>query len=353
LFQVYSLGNNSKDSDKYIFNIYNLGYSGNTFLDSVSGTFKRVINPENLDETRSKYYIKRHRILTNLDELNITKSGFERNIFKNNTKLEYSSITPNNITRTSKLTSSYVYNITTSKDINIQGVLDNQKRPISELSLTIINKGYSGLFNNSNGIKQGWGFNIDDDSSDWWDDSNTLSNTNIPVSSYSNTNGVTKTFYYNNDLKIGDLIDGDFCEWNEYEQKEVVVSTYYQKIKFNQDVFQTSLNVRNSPGYYYTPHNHLTIRSFSDYIETGSADEVDNIPNYAFYSSFDQEFRWRDLYDYGFIDDLGNGVDYPYFNSSHYPFGDINFRLIPEGSNFNKFLLGINVPDKPLFDDCE
>ena len=49
------------------------------------------------------------------------------------------------------------------------------------------------------------------------------SNTSIPVSSYTLTSGETKTFYYNLDLKIGDTIDGDFCEWNDYEQIERVV----------------------------------------------------------------------------------------------------------------------------------
>jgi hypothetical protein len=356
-FQVFSLGNNNKDSEKYIFNIFNIGYTGTTFSNNTKGTFKRVINPDNLNETKSKYYIKRHKILTNVQDLNMVKSGFELNPFKENTKLELNSITPNNVTRLSKLNSSNTYTITSAKDLNINNLLDNQKRPISELFLTIINKGYWGYFNkpaNNIALKQGWEFNINTTSNVWWDNNNSLSNTSISTSSYTKTGGVTKTFHYNNDLKEGDLIDGDFCEWNDYEQKERVVSKYYHKIKFNQDVFQTTENqLTNSPGYYYNPHNTMTIRVFSDYIETGDVNQVDNIPNYSFFSSFDQEFRWRDLYDYGFIDDLGRGVNYPYFNTSHYPFENVIFRLVPEGNNVNDFLLGVNVPIKPLIDDCE
>lgn len=356
-FQVFSLGNNNKGSEKYIFNIFNVGYTGNTFLDGITGTFKRVINPDNINETKSKYYVRRHKVLTNLEDLVVGKSGFETNIFKDDKKLEFSSVTPNNVTRLSKLTSSYSYTITSSVDLNLDNVIDNQKRPISEIYLTIINKGYSGFFNKPNrniGLKQGWQFNITNNTNFWWDENNTSSNADIEVSSYTKTNGDTKTFYYNNNLIKGDLIDGDFCEWNDYEQKERVISKYFHKLKFNQNVFQTSeSNLTNADGYYYSPHNSMTIRVFSDYIETGEINNVTNIPKYSFFSEFDQQFRWRGLYSYGFIDDLGNGVDYPYLNSSHYPYENVIFRLIPEGSNVNDFLLGVNVADKPLIDDCE
>ena len=33
--------------------------------------------------------------------------------------------------------------------------------------------------------------------------------------------GETKTFYYNLDLQKDDVMDGDFCEWNDYEQIEI------------------------------------------------------------------------------------------------------------------------------------
>jgi hypothetical protein len=97
----------------------------------------------------------------------------------------------------------------------------------------------------------------------------------------------------------------------------------------------------------------MQIRVFSDYIETGDVASVAGVPTYAYFSESDQEFRWRDLYGYGFIDNLERGVDYPFFNSAQYPFKDIVFRLIPEGSNFNSNLLGINFPRKPLIDECE
>lgn len=355
LFQVYSLGTGEFDSGEYIFNIYNYGYTGTTFANGVTGLFKRVINPDNITETKSKYYIRRHKILTDVDETIITKNGFEKNVFGEEKKFEYSSITPNQVSRISQKTSSNSYNITAAKDLNLLNVLDNQNRPVSELFLTIINKGYSGYFNQPNngiGLKQGWEFNLTSPVSPWWDLLNNESDTNIPTSAYTLTNGVTKTFYYNQDLKKDDVIDGDFCEWNDYDQLERVVSLYYQKINYNQNVFQTtSLYDTNSPGFYYKSHHSMTIRVFSDYVETANVGEVDNVPSYSYYSASDQQFRWRDLYSYGFKDNLNRGVDYPFLNSAQYPFKDLIFRLIPEGINYNT--LGVAYPIKPLIDECE
>jgi uncharacterized membrane protein len=318
----------------------------------VTGTFRRVVNPSNLIETRSKYYIREHKILTDVNDLNITKTAFEKNIFIEQKQFEFSSITPNQKSRISQKTSSNSYSITNKYDLDINGLVDNQKRPLTSIFLTIVNKGYSGYFNqpsNNVGLKQGWEFNITSRPNSWWSLDNSNSNTNITVSSYTKSN---YTFYFNTSLKNGDIIDGDFCEWNDYYQVERVISPYYHKIKYNQNVFQsTSDRNPNSPGFYYTPHNEMIIRVFSDYIESGSPDEVVNIPKYAFYSTQDQQFRWRDLYTYGFIDNLGRGVNYPFLNSAQYPFTNMVFRLIPEGTNVN--LTGINFPNKPFIDECE
>jgi hypothetical protein len=354
---VFSLGNDSFGSEIYVFNIYNLGYTGTTFANSTSGTFKRVINPENILETTSKYYVREHKILTNVNDCIMTKNAFEKNVYNEDKKFEYSSITPNKVSRISQKNSSNVYNITVNYDLNLLNVLDNQKRPVSELFLTVINKGYTGYFNKPNngiGLKQGWEFNLTNTTNSWWDLNNTNSNTNIQTSDYTLTNGATKTFYFNQDLMSGDTIDGDFCEWNDYEQLERVISPYYHKLKYNEDVFQTTnTSSTNAPGYYYEPHHSMQIRVFSDYIETGDLQFIDQVPSYSYYSSSDQEFRWREIYTYGFIDNLGRGVNYPFLNSAQYPFGDIVFRLIPEGINYNADLLGISYPYKPLIDGCE
>jgi hypothetical protein len=203
-------------------------------------------------------------------------------------------------------------------------------------------------------LKQGWVFNLTNVSDSWWEDTNSDCFTNIPVDSYTLTNGTTETFYYNRVLNVGDLIDGDFCEWNDYNQAELVISRYVQKINFNQDIFTTeSVPTNNSQGYYYLPHNPMVLRVFSDYIETAPSQLVDNIPNYAFFSSQDQTFRWREPYLYGEYDELDRGVNYPFLNRAHYPFSDQIFRLIPEGSNYQNVLSGFDIAVQPLIDDCE
>ena len=284
----------------------------------------------------------------------MTKAGFEKNVFIEEAKLELSSITPNQVTRVSKKTSSNAYSVTSSFDLDLSTLTDNQKRPLTELYLTIIHKGYSGYFYDPSrtiGIKQGWGFNITPSANTWWEQSNTQSDSNIPLLTYTKTQGQNVfTFAYSSNLKKGDIIDGDFCEWNDYEQKERVISPYFQKIIYNKNNFTT---IPQNIGYYYQPHNLMKIRVFSDYVETANLGEIDNVPSWSYFSNFDQEFRWRDLYTYGFFDNAGEGVDYPFLNSAHYPFENIVFRLIPEGANYNGDLTGINFPIKPLIDECE
>lgn len=354
LFEVFSLGNGQTDSDSHIFNVYNYGFTGTTFSTGKVGTFKRMINPDNPVETLSKYYIRQHKVLAVTNDLIMTKAGFEKNVFLEEQKLELSSLTPNRITRISKKSSSNAYSVSSGYDLNLVDIRDNQKRPISELFLSIIFKGYSGYFfdpSRNIGIKQGWEFNITPTPNSWWNQNNTNSDTDIGLNTYSkNQSGTQFTFAYSKELRVGDLMDGDFCEWNDYEQTERVISKYYQKIIFNKNNFTTSpLNY----GYYYAPHNLMTIRNFSDYVEVANVGEVDNVPSWSYFSNIDQQFRWRDLYTYGFIDSQGIGVDYPFLNSSHYPFSNVVFRLIPEGANYNSAIQGINFPIKPLVDECE
>lgn len=354
LFEVFALGNGQTDSETHVFNIFNYGFTGTTFQNGKTGLFKRVLNPANTGETTSKYYVRQHKILKSTNDVLVTKSGFEKTVYADKKQLELSSLTPNNITRISQKTSSNCYNITTEHDIDLSNLKDNQKRPLTELYLSIVHKGYTGYFYDPKypvGIKRGWLFNITNTPNSYWNRNNTDSDSNIPLTSYTKTQGAqTFTFAYNTQLKEGDIIDGDFCEWNNYEQIERVVSPLYHKINYNSSVFST---IPSTYGYYYRPHNLMTLKVFSDYVETAALGEVENVPSWAYFSNVDQQFRWRDIYEYGFFDNLNRGVDYPYLNSAHYPYASNIFRLIPEGSNYNQNLEGINYPIKPIFDKCE
>lgn len=353
VFQVVSLGNEGFGSEEYIFNINNVGFTGVTFNTGVQGTFKRAISKTNLIETTSKYYVRRHKILTNVNDAILVNAGFEQNIFRNKTKNEVAILTPNNVGRSSLLEGGQSYTLSFNVDTDIDPLRDNQNRPITELFFTTIWKGYFGW---TNPLKKGYEFNLPLDglnSSSWWSTANIASNAfELPTSSYnSETTPPQGPFIYTEDLSSGDVIDGDFCEWNDFDLNERVISKLYHKITFNQNWFFINTPATNKIqyGYYYSPHNSITIRKYSDYIEEGDPNQVINIPDYAVYSTLSNSFRWRDIYSYGYIDSSNNGVDYPFINGKHYPFVNTIFRIIPEGTN----LENINEIAEPIIDECE
>lgn len=362
MFQVTSLGDGGSGSEEYIFNIRNVGYIGNTFLTNTQGTFRRVINAANSADTISQYYIRKHKIITDPNCAVLVNAGFERNIYGDKKKCEIKVLTPNQKQRTSIKEGSRSYTLSFNCDIDISQYRDNQNRPLTQLFFTTIWRGYFGWTRN---MKQGWDFNTflqDKKPQTWWDQSNPNSNTNIPQGQYTSLVG-SGPFYYNELLQSGDTIDGDFCEWNNFDQFERVISTYQHKIKFNQNWFGVTSNTQNSTnqiGYFYQPHNPIQIGEFSDYIEEGSSTNVVGIPPYAYYSTTNALFRWRDLYPYGFIDNEGVGIDFPFMNGAHYPYENTIFRITPENYNIpsdyaqiGKIPQNINTIEDPLVDECE
>jgi hypothetical protein len=371
MFEVYTLGDGADGSQEYIFSIDNIGYTGSPITQfGTTGTFKRVINPTNPNETTSEYYARKNKILTNSQDAVMVNAGFDQNIFGNRKKFQSSGLTPNQISRIATKEGSQSYTLSFNDDVTISNLIDNQKRPLTELFITTMWKGYFGvtlgtLKNNGqgyNGLRQGYEFNlplVGGNVNSWWSVLNSNSETPFPIDVYNTAMGATGgpsnspiPFTYVRSLNKGDVLDGDLCEWNDMAQEERVISNLFHKFTMNPFVFNIS-NPPQSPsnryGYYYQPHSPMTIRVFSDYIETGDKQQVEGIPNYSYYSENQGVFLWRDLYPYGFIDTSGLGVNYPFLNGKHYPYTDIIFRIIPEGTNYIEQVL---VTD-PLIDDCE
>jgi hypothetical protein len=361
VFQVSSLGDTGSGSENYIFNIRNIGYTGTTFVSLSQGTFQRILNPANSADTISKYYIRKHKILTDPQCAVLVNAGFEQNVYSNKQKCEIKALTPNQKQRTSVKEGSRSYTLSFNCDVDTRPLLDNQKRPVSELFFTTLWRGYFGW---TEKLKQGWHFNTYLDQNQpqiWWDQNNVNSNTTLTQGQYNTTLGLYP-FFYNNLLNKDDVIDGDFCEWNDFEQLERVISTYQHKITYNQNHFKldNTLPGTNQPGYFYQPHRSVQIRAYSDYIEEGSSQNVVGIPDYAYYSTTNALFRWRDLYPYGFIDTDGIGVDYPYLNDAHYPFLNSIFRVTPEGYNIpsdygqiGAVPINTTAIADPIADECE
>lgn len=355
IFEVYSLGDQFYGNENKVINIFDFGYTGTGFNDQVTGNLKRVLNINNTGETTSEYYVRKHKVLTEPKNVDLHRMGFENNPFKRVRKIEYSALTPNQQTRISELEGTQAFAYSIDRDINIIGVVDNQNRPISELFVTIINKGYMGWFNKpylnyNTAIEVGWDFNFKKDSVDnWWDKNNQYNKDQIPYGTYT-LNGVN--FYYNRDLQVGDEIMGDICEWNDFSQEENVLSKMSHKFSFNTNIINGAMDgIAQKPlGYAYQTHYSIPIRAFSDYIETGQQGKVDDIPDYAFYSKYNKEWRWRDVYEYGYIDSDGNGVDHPFLNGRHYPFKPITFLITPIKKNNNVFN---DIIFSPIIDNCE
>ena len=354
-FEVYSLGDDSYGNDGTVFSIFNYGYQDPLFGDFATGNVKRIIDINNKSETTSSYYVKVHKILTENSNSDITKLGFERNPFPIKKQLEYSAMTPNNVQRISIKDGNMSVGFSFDKDIDISGLKDNLDRPISDLFVTIVNKGYMGWFNNpylasntNTGIQVGWDLNfLEDEIDDWWSATNPLNRDTIPVGSYEVNN---QMFFYNKSLNIGSELMGSICEFNDYDQIETELSEISHKISYNPQVFDNSSPNTMPDGYAYKPHYRVPIRVYSDYVEVGEKDKVDLIPDYSFLSKYNNEWRWRDLYPYGYIDSGGNGLNIPFLNGSHYPFSRILFLLSPMKRDINNYN---NVIFAPITDDCE
>jgi len=355
IFQVDTFGLETYGSDGVVFNIIDIGYTGSTFSNGTTGTFKRVILESNTADTTSIYYIRKNKILTNPEDITLIKTGFENNIYGISKKYESSGYTPNGIARVSIKEGSQAYTLTFNKDIDIDGLYDNLGRPITTLFFTAIWKGYFGWTTGS--LKQGYDFNLPlnpftNNPNPWWDNSNTNSNTTFTTNTW--TNG-PNTFNYVNTPREDDIIDGDYCEWNYFEQKERVISEIQHKFKFNSQYFDLLPSPIPTPptnplGYYYKPFYPLTIKVYSDYIEDANPKSVVDVPNYAYFSKTLNKFIWRDIFPYGFIDTVTNfGVNYPFLNAGHYPFGNYIFRLISEGTNYTEY----TIIEQPTTDECE
>lgn len=352
IFTVYSLGDGTTNSEWYVFNVYNYGFVGNTFGDNTMGTFKRVLDIDNPNDTTSEYYIKKLKVLTNEEDSVIVKAGFEQNIFGRKKKFESAGFTPNKVSRTSIKEGSQSYTMTLDTDIELKGLIDNLKRPVTEVYFSVIWKGYFGwTLGPINSLKYGFDFNlplVNGLPSDWWGQgpSNVVGMKKL---SYTKNN---KPFFYMEPLKKGSIIDGDLCEWNNYEQTERTISDIYHKFTFNPSHFISSFtpkpNNTNLFGYYYKPHNKITLRVYSDYTEDAEGDNS-IVPNYSYFSTNRNLFIWRDIYTYGYIDPNGRGVNYPFINGKHYPFNNFVFKLIPEGTNF----VGDDIIVDPTIDACE
>ena len=68
-FEVYGLGDESFGNEKKVFSIFDFGYQN--VSENLIGNFKRIIDIDNSEETKSVYYCRKHKLLSESSECQI------------------------------------------------------------------------------------------------------------------------------------------------------------------------------------------------------------------------------------------------------------------------------------------
>ena len=210
----------------------------------------------------------------------------------------------------------------------------------TEVYLSIVFRNGNGYFNYP--PKVGYTFNFHDSWIDQYfsgvtSNETSLTSTPITISGF--------TFYTGNTLSHGDTLTGAWVEYNPMEMKEFIISESHYKLTNDPNIFnygQTDpsnyygSSSDNPYGLFYQPHYRIKLRELSPYVDTSNSPDLTSLPQNAKYYADENLWKWRDLYDDGYIDDLGYGTDFPFLNNTHYVKTDINFYLKNEKLFTNK-----------------
>jgi hypothetical protein len=319
LLKILSLGNVTYGSEKKIFNIQLSQITGTNIQEGLN-IFKRVIDPNNLDESTSKYYIHRHKVISDASDFIIDKCGFENSIFEDQSKLDFENPDgTKEVLKEKERGEALLYHY--KKLVERLNFNNNFGIPTNEVYVTTVNKNGMGIFTQP---KVGWSFNFHDDYADKHFEGTASLETGLSYAPYQ-TSG--KTFNIGKTIAVGTLLDGALVEYNKYELKERVVSEAFHRFSFVPEIFYhnqdksnyyKNCSSNNLFGYFYQPHFRIRLKEYSSYIEESTTNDIDNFPKNAIYFLKDKVWRWRDLYDHGFIDDNKIGLDLPFINGTHY-----------------------------------
>tara|TARA_R100001015_G_C4634000_1_gene199735 strand:- start:2112 stop:3896 length:1785 start_codon:yes stop_codon:yes gene_type:complete len=324
IFKVDYLGNGLENSEDYVMNITTVGLDVTSIPANPVGTLKRVINPENMLETKSEYYCQIHKLITNPNDLTVDKTGFERGIYNKRGRVFPRKRTPDYIQKSvlNQAYDSFLWNC--NYNINSDDYYDQFNRPLTEFYLTILTTNRNLIWDWNPGINSpagyGWGWNFKKNGVvDPFVDNGT-SPVNLTQTGNQGVNPLPLS---------GSTFRGAFAEYNPFELKERVISEIGHSLKFNRN---TMYKVGGTPGYdfvesifKYNPHHKIPIRKFSNYISYN--DSLFTSPQYAVYSLSEETFRWREILPVEAYEDGDNGVSYPYLNDAHYPYHNLEFKI--------------------------
>ena len=336
-YRVFKLGNvtNNKKLRTFVIDV------NPSDIDFVVGqsTIKRVVK-----DKPSQYYIRKFRSITvDYKDYDLYPAAYGVTYFNDDVA---------------------AFNFKTDVDVN--GLVDNLGRPLSELYLSIIKNDNDSDSSSLN--SQYWANSVSVLSSSvttsspdengntsirfWtpivagYDLENDV-NINYNIRSYRDPNYVGSSYFENIDESDTDFY-ADIVEYNANELLERRLEDVYHRIN---TIYREYLNSIDSnkenknEGYIYNPFNLIQIREYSNYINPlvnlqsiidkyGITNQLEvlelrksfKIPDYATEIS-PNVFKWRDLLDIGFIDSSGGGVDYPFESGAHYMYLDKRFYM--------------------------
>ena len=354
IYYIDNVGNGVYNSEKYVINILKNEFTSGTTLSSVV-LGRRCTDIHNITGTTSTYYVHKHKTITSKDDYIMDKVGFESSIFEDERKILFeNTLQENDVLVERNRQESVLFDF--KKTFALSGITNNLGYTPTEVYVSIILKNENGLFDYP--PKVGYKFNFHNT----WIDQHFSGTTSVEKA----MTGLTQTFTGNTSgytftggktIPIGTTgLTGAFVEYNKKEMKERIISEAYHRfshkpfisgstqlfdhLQYSGTTFSgTSLN--NMVGYYYQPYHRVKLRQLSPYIETSKLDATQpntliGLPENSIFDENEKLWKWRDLYDHGFVDQEGNGTTFPFMNNIHYVVNDINFYLRNEQTYFNK-----------------
>ena len=343
-FYIDSVGNETYRSEKFVINILKKQLKGvYVLLPNQVYLGKRCLDIKNISGTTSQYYVHKHKVLTTKDDYILDKLGFESSIWRDEKKLLFENFSGiNDYVVEKNRMESVIYDFKTP--FHLSGITNNLGYTPTDVYVSIIFRNGNGYFDYP--PKVGWKFNFHNTWIDKHFDGTKSNETGITFTNfYKSDAGTTYTFKSGATLDIGSVLTGAYVEYNDAEMKERIISESYHKFASPVNIFDhnqdntsyfSGASPTNLVGLYYQPHYRVKLRQLSPYIETSKTNDVINIPENTKYFPNEKLWRWRDLYDHGYLDTDGLGTDFPFMNDIHYVKLDINFFLRNEKNYQNK-----------------
>ncbi len=338
-YYIDSVGNEIYNSEKYVINILKKEFKTTTSVPTlVIG--KRCIDKNNITGSTSQYYIHKHKLLTESTDYIMDNIGFESPIWEEEKKILFENAAGANDTIVERnRMESVLYDF--KEPFVLTGLTNNLGYTPTEVYVTTLFKNGNGYFNYP--PKVGYKFNFHDT----WIDEHFNGTTSNESTMGNGTTFIRQgiTFTSGSTLTKGTILNGAFVEYNKKELKERIICESFQKFTnpitifdYGQDdstIFSGS-SATNMFGLYYQPHYRVKLRELSPYTESAKTKDIFNLPENAKYDSAEGVWRWRDLYDHGYVDIDGYGTRFPFTNGIHYVKNDINFYLRNERFHTNK-----------------